>query len=360
MHAAAPQPHQRRTLLKCLAVAPAWSAWPAWSQPQAALLNERKARYAQRLKALLQHGVLPYIDIESSCNASRVDIANLAAQMDVLGIGLMALSSDLGHGACTRGVRFDDFSAQTLTQLPDRFIPVGNGGQGPCFLDTPDEFLAAQTQAYQSGKIDLLGEYEFRHYPSPRQVERGQGEEIERDVHVPIDGPAGHQLFRFSHETGVPFQIHYEIEDALLAPLERMLETYPRAKPIWCHLAQVRYIERAPRYTPAYVEGLIQRFPNLYWDTAFGNARSVYPLSGQRHSRIWAAQNSLHSAWRDLLVAYPQRFLAALDLGGDRMDKIAKDDADLRRFLALLPATVQQQLAYRNAWRLLYGEEASF
>lgn len=350
----------RRSLLKCLALSPALGVASAWPQPQDAALAERKARYVQRLKALLQRGVLPYVDMESSCNATRTDIAALAAQMDTLGIGLMALSSDLGKGACEQGVRFDDFSAQTLAQYPDRFIPVGNGGQGPCFLETPGEFLAAQTQAYAQGKLDLLGEYEFRHYPSPRQAQRGQGEEVERDVHVPIDGPAGHQLFRFSHETGAPFQIHYEIEDALLPALETMLETYPLAKVIWCHLAQVRYSERATRYSPAYVEGLIQRFPHLYWDTAFGNARSVYPPSGQRHARIWSTQNSLQSAWMDLLVAHPGRFLSALDLGGDRMEKIAKDDADHRRFLGLLPVPVQQHIAYRNAWRLLYGEELSF
>lgn len=359
MHAAAPIPNPRRTLLKRLAAAPALAAWPVWSQPQPALLTERKARYVQRLKALLQRGVLPYIDIESSCNAGRTDIAALAAQMDALGIGLMALSSDLGKEACARGVRFDDFSAQTLALFPDRFIPVGNGGQGPCFLETPDEFLAAQTQAYAQGKIDLLGEYEFRHYPSPRQVQRGQGEEIERDVHVPIDGPAGHQLFRFSHETGAPFQIHYEIEDTLLPALEKMLAAYPRAKVIWCHLAQVRYSERATRYTPTYVEGLVQRFPNLYWDTAFGNARSVYPLSGQRHARVWNALGGLQAEWKDLIVAHPTRFLSALDLGGDRLEKIVRYNTDHRHFLAQLPEPVQHQIAYGNVWRLLFSEEFS-
>lgn len=359
--AAAPTSQRRRRLLQCLALAPALGAMPVW--PQANPDGERAqrlARYTQRLKALLQRGVLPYVDIESSCNAARTDLASLAARMDALGIGLMALSSDLGKGACQQGVRFDDFSAQTLAQFPDRFIPVGNGGQGPCFLETPGEFLAAQFQAFAQGKIDFLGEYEFRHYPSPRQVQRGQGEEITRDVQVPIDGAAGHQLFRFSHDTGAVFQLHYEIEDALLPALEKMLETYPRARVIWCHLAQVRYSERATRYSPAYVDGLIQRFPHLHWDTAFGNARSIYPLSGQRHARVWNALGNLQSEWKDLLVAHPTRFLSALDLGGDRMDKIAKDDADHRRFLGQLPDAVRAQMAYRNAWRLLYGEELSF
>ncbi|MBI2224307.1 MAG: amidohydrolase, partial [Betaproteobacteria bacterium] len=147
------------------------------------------------------------------------------------------------------------------------------------------------------------------------------------------------------------------IEDALLPPLEKMLAQYPKAKVIWCHLAQVSYIERAPSYSPAYVEGLIGKFPNLYFDTAFGGSNSVYPLSGQRHARVWADNGGLRKDWLDLLVAYPQRFLAALDLGGDRMHRIREWDLNLRTFLRQLPRDTQQQIAYRSAWKLLFGDE---
>jgi hypothetical protein len=58
---------------------------------------------------------------------------------------------------------------------------------------------------------------------------------MERDVNIPIDGPTGHRLFRMSERTGLPFQIHYEVEDELLAPLEQMLGQYPKAKVIWWH-----------------------------------------------------------------------------------------------------------------------------
>jgi hypothetical protein len=109
----------------------------------------------------------------------------------------------------------------------------------------PDEFLDAQEEAARNRKILLYGEFEFRHYPSPRELKRsGQ----ERDVKIPIDGPTGHHLFAMSERTGLAFQIHYEIEDALLAPLEAMLTRYPKAKVIWCHLAQIRYIERLAEY----------------------------------------------------------------------------------------------------------------
>ena len=159
-----------------------------------------------------------------------------------------------------------------------------------------------------------------------------------------------------SEKTGLAFQIHYEIEDELLPPLESMLEKYPKAKVIWCHLAQIRYIERASRYNPAYVESLIKRFPNLYFDTAFGDADSIYPLSGQHHARVWARDGSLKPEWRDLIVAHSERFLSALDLGGDRMYQIVEYDRKHRIFLKQLPESARHQVAYGSAWTLLFGE----
>lgn len=311
-----------------------------------------KAGYRERLKKILATGQLPYVDIESSCNSTRTDIDAIAQSMDRLNIGLMALSADIGGGQFEKGVRFDNLSERLLASYPDRFIPVGNGGQPPALTEAPDEFLNAQEA--EAKKLLLFGEFEFRHYPSPRQAKRGQ---MDRDVRVPIDGAAGHRIFSLSEKTGLPFQIHYEIEDELLAPLEKMLALYPKARVIWAHLAQIRYIERSSRYIPEYVEELIKRFPNLYFDTAFGDSSSMYPLSNQRHARVWANDGSLKAEWRDLIVAYPTRFLSALDLGGDRLNRIDEYDQKHRTFLKYLPIEVQHQVAYRSAWSLLFGEE---
>lgn len=345
----------RRFFLKILCAVPLFACLPGTGIAKNLTdISQLKVVYAQRLKRILGNGTLPYIDIESSCNSSKVDIDTIAQSMDSLSIGLMALSADIGKGQFKKGVRYDKLSERLGESYPDRFIPVGNGGQPPVLTEASEEFLDAQEAAARNKKIMLFGEFELRHYPSPRQAKRG---EADRDVHIPIDGPIGHRLFSISERTGLPFQIHYEIEDELLAPLERMLQQYPKAKVIWCHLAQIRYIERASRYTPAYVDGLINRFPNLYFDTAFGDANSVYPPSRQRHARVWAASGNLKSEWRDLIIAHPGRFLSALDLGQDRLDKIAEYDKNHRNFLKYLPTGTQHQVAYRNAWLLLFGEE---
>jgi predicted TIM-barrel fold metal-dependent hydrolase len=345
----------RRDVLKTFCMLPFFTYLPRLGNARENFdFAKLKAGYAQRLKKILAAGELPYIDIESSCNSTKLDMESIAANMDRRNIGLMALSADIGKGQFKKGVRYDPLSERLIASYPDRFIPVGNGGQPPELTEAPDEFLDAQEAALRKKQIMLLGEFEFRHYPSPRQVQRG---ELDRDVRIPIDGPIGHRVFSMSEKTGMPFQLHYEIENELLAPLEKMLGQYPKAKVIWCHLAQIRYIERASRYTPAYVETLIKRFPNLYFDTAFGDADSIYPLSNQRHARVWVADGTLQPAWRDLIVAHPRRFLSALDLGGDRMHRIVEYDQNHRSFLNRLPAETRHHVAYRSAWSLLFNEE---
>lgn len=342
----------RRHLLASSALALPAIALPGFAQARTTT-QALKQGFASRLKRILAAGELPYIDMESSCNSARLEVDDLARQMDRLNIGLMALSADIGKAQFDAGLRRDELSQRLSAAYPDRFIPVGNGGQPPVLTEGTDAFLDGQAESALAGQILLLGEYEFRHYPSPRQVRRGAGD---RDIAIPLDGPIGQRVFAMSQASGLALQLHYEIEDELLPALERMLAQYPGARVIWCHLAQIRYIERAQSYTPDYVEGLLKRFPQLYFDTAFGDARSVYPPSQQRHARIWGADGDLQPAWRDLIVAHPARFLSALDMGADRMDRIADYDRRHRAFLARLPPDTRHQVAYRNAWSLLFGE----
>jgi len=198
----------RRRLIKTFCVLPFVACLPRIARGQNIPdLSQLRAGYAQRLKKILSAGGLPYIDIESSCNSTKLDIASVAKSMDKLNIGLMALSADIGKGQFQKGVRFDNLSKKLLASYPDRFIPVGNGGQPPALTETPDEFLDAQEGAARKKQIMLFGEFEFRHYPSPRQAKRG---ETDRDVHVPIDGPTGHRVFSLSEKTGLPLLLFAE------------------------------------------------------------------------------------------------------------------------------------------------------
>lgn len=149
-------------------------------------------------------------------------------------------------------VVFAEHRGDTLTdggcvvgRLPTTFVRgLILADSQPAWLRHVESFLAAQERFIVVHRYPMLGEFEVRHHPLPRQVQRG---ETHRDVDVPIDGPLVERVFQFAQKTGLPCQIHYEIEDRLLDPLEQMLARYPGAKVIWFHLAQVRYPQRSTR-----------------------------------------------------------------------------------------------------------------
>jgi len=126
----------RRRLLRALSVLSFVACLPRLSRAQDLPdFAQLKAGYSQRLKKILAAGGLPYIDIESSCRSNQLDMGFVAKSMDRLNIGLMALSADIGPGQFKKGVRFDNLSSKLVASYPDRFIPVGNGGQPPALID---------------------------------------------------------------------------------------------------------------------------------------------------------------------------------------------------------------------------------
>ncbi len=315
-----------------------------------------KAKWRARIAAVAASGDLPIIDIESSFNPGKLNARDFARQMDDNGVALMAFSPQVGDGEYRRSkTLWSDAARRAVNIDPCRYIPVTTAGIYPAWTASPDEFLAATIRRADEDRYPLLGEFEFRHYMSPRQYERG---ETERDVSLPLDSPAGIALFAYAERSGIPFEIHYEVEDALLPPLEAMLSRYPKAKVIWCHLGQVRYAARATKYGPDYVRKLIETYPNLYFDLAFGDEKSRYKPSGEYHARIWDySTGRLKKEWTALIADYPWRFLAALDLGGDRMDALPQNIRVLRKCIGDLPREVQEIVAYKAAWKLLFHEE---
>jgi hypothetical protein len=309
-----------------------------------------RSGYLDRIAAIRKSGVLPILDIESSYNPIEIDLPAFVRSMDSAGIAQMCLSVDQPGRLVKEGKTWSHHSLESARRYPAHFIPTGNGGNHPAWTLSPDRFLDAHEKYIAEHRYPLAGEFEFRHYPSPRQVQRG---EFFRDVAIPIDGPQGHRVFSFAEKSGVPFQIHYEIEDSLLDPLESMLARYPKARVIWCHFAQVRYQARSTRYSPRFLLGWLDKYPNLYVDTAFGGPLSVYQPSGERHARYWAQADD----WRNVIAARPYRFLAALDIGGDRMNRVGEWTMNLREFLKGLPPEVQEIVAYKASWKLLFNEE---
>lgn len=303
--------------------------------------------YFKRIDEILRKGKIPIIDIESSYDPTSVNLPALIKDMDLADIAQICLSADYRGSFSSSGAA----SFRAYQGYPSHIIPTGIAGGAGLWSDFPERFQDENEKNISKFNYPLMGEFEFNHYPSPRQLNRNNSQK--RYVDFPINSEIAHRIFRYSAKTALPFQIHYEIEDSLLKPLEEMLIQYPSAKVIWCHMAQIRYQSRSTIYSPQFIANWLEKYPNLYLDTAFGGKNSFYPASGEYHSRFWQQQ----SDWIDVIEKYPYRFLAALDLGADRMNSLVRRAAQLREFIDLLPIKTQHIVAYKAAWKLVFNED---
>ena len=172
----------------------------------------------------------------------------------------------------------------------------------------------------------------------------------------------GRQIFTLAERTGIATQIHYEIENRQLPPLEALLARHPAAKVIWCHLEQVRFRDRAKRFGPSYVESLLARFPSLYFDLGLPGPPHFHPFSARRDQTLYVATERgrwggyLDPSWKALLERHPQRFLAATDLDAGRYAHMAESMPRLRDLvLDRLGPHARRLIAFENAWRLVTG-----
>jgi len=302
--------------------------------------------WRRRIQSILDKQRLPIIDMEATYVDNKTHIKRIIRWMDKLDIAQIAFAPAFSPDG--------EPSLDLYKKYPEYFIPTTSSGEFPRWWKDPISFLDVVRSDLKTGNYFLMGEHEFRHYPSPEQVKAGK---FFRDITIPLDGPAGHALFKLSEETGVAFQIHYEIEDELLPVLEQMLTRYPKAKVIWCHLAMIRYPDRAKTYTPDYVSSLIERFPGLHWDLAVPKPDHVYEVSGARDATLYHSNGHLDERWQAVLEKYPDRFVAASDYRPpveDRYTQAMHRQRDL--ILAELSEPARHKIAYRNAWQLVTGE----
>jgi predicted TIM-barrel fold metal-dependent hydrolase len=341
---------RRQLLLKsaaCAGVA-ASVCWPGLSAAQSSAPGARAASvnaWRQRLQAILGRGKLPIIDMQATYVAGTSKLDQIIAWMDEVDVAQIAFAPAFSADS--------EPSLQLHRQYPGHFIPTTSSGEFPRWWNNPLAFVSGIERDLKTGNYFTMGEHEFRHYPSPEQVE---ARNAARDITIALDGPAGHALFKLSEETGAAFQIHYEIEDPLLPVLEAMLARYPKAQVIWCHLGMIRYPDRSTRYGPAYVKALLSRFPGLHFDLAVPRPENVYRPSGAQDSTLFT-NGRLAQSWRSLLEEFPDRFLAASD-SRPAVEHLYRTAIGRHRTLILeeLSEPARHKIAYANAWRLVTGE----
>ena len=332
----------RRTLLGVARLAPAAlaSAALAGSVDRAAVI----AGWRRRIESFLQRGIVPIIDTEFTYGPS-IDLAFVAEEMDRAGVAQICLAPG--------DRQTSDFSIAAFRRYPDRFVPTTKDGSSPEWYAHRADFAATLARDLSTSDYFLMGEFELRHYPSGLQFNAGK---MHRDVDVPLDDPSVDRVFELAGTAGLALQIHYELEDRLLPPLEALLARHLDTAVIWCHLGQMRFRDRNTIYGPAYVEGLIGRFPNLHFDLATGGPGHVHPMSRQRDATLYVFTGRdqwngyLDPAWKRVLQAHPDRFLAASDSDGDRFkDMRNKFDRLHGMILAELSDEAQRAIAFGNA-----------
>lgn len=346
----APAAASRREVLRAmLGVAVALGA-PAVG---AATLDRGRAiaGWRRRLQLILERGIIPIIDTEFTYNL-RVDLDFIIEEMNANGVAQICMAPGDNR---TSGV-----SLELHRRHPDLFIPTTKDGSSPEWYHNTKSFAETLGKDLAQGDYFLMGEFELRHYPSPNQYHAGK---TDRDVTVPLDDPGVEAVFRLAETTGIALQIHYEVEDVLLPPLEALLARHPKAKVIWCHLGQVRLPGRARRYGPDYVVSLLDRFPNLYFDLGLPGPRHVHPMSGERDQMIYIPgdtnqwRGELAESWKTILESQADRFLAASDMDGQRYRNFPQTIRRLRDLvISQLGPRAQKLIGFANAWKLITGE----
>jgi predicted TIM-barrel fold metal-dependent hydrolase len=168
---------------------------------------------------------------------------------------------------------------------------------------------------------------------------RAAGEVHLRQVSRTIDrspaDPAFIKVLEVAARHQVPVVIHQELDDKASAALEAALKAVPAATIVLAHAGSA---------TPARIEGLLGRHPNL-----------VVDLSGmhfQRTPALATEKGPLDPAWKALIDKRSDRFVVGIDVWAARLFEPAMLDrlmAWTRRILGELSPEAAERVAHRNA-----------
>ena len=97
----------------------------------------------------------------------------------------------------------------------------------------------------------------------------------------------------------------------------------------------------------------MRRYANLYADLSTRNPIIKMGIPVDQNS-LTDGGGRLKPDWKSLFEEFPDRFMVGLDVNNtERMQQIDDLVAYYRRVLGQLPASIAEELAFRNARRLL-------
>ncbi len=162
-----------------------------------------------------------------------------------------------------------------------------------------------------------------------------------------IENPVFARLMRLAQRFDVPALIH--VDAANETPFVRICEAYPELKIVFAHAGG--------NLTADHVRRVIERCANV---TIEFSARDPW-----RYGGLTGADGRLLPEWRDLVIAYPERFVTGTDpvwkvtrtqtwdQADDGWDYFAQLLSYHRRWIDDLPKPVRDRVRLENARRLL-------
>jgi predicted TIM-barrel fold metal-dependent hydrolase len=150
----------------------------------------------------------------------------------------------------------------------------------------------------------------------------------------PQDEPLMKKIVALAAERRIPLHVHSDHE-----PVEYLFTLNPDITIIWAHAGMTE--------SPDIVEGMMNRYPNLYADTSY------------RESDILNDPDGINEKWRRVLERFADRFMIGSDTWVN--DQWAEYDyliAMNRKWLAHLTTDTAKKIAYQNA-EGLFGRKIS-
>lgn len=288
---------------------------------------------------------VPMIDAHSQVD-EHISLDEILGLMDQAGVARTILAP--------RGQRRPEELLAFAARHPGRITPAVRT-KGGAYLKGPREFerfLARQIQAGQFGAMSeiLLWHAEKKGAPA---VTRGPGHSgAPPQVIVSPDDARVHLALGAAKRKRWPLVVHIEFaamgddRDSFMNRFERLLRGHPDHPFVLMHMGQLDAKE---------VRRLIENHTNLRFNTAMSN-----PIATQRSAEPLVnlfEGTRLAPEWRELVVAYPDRFILGFDnvFAGHWRALYVDQVALWRRALRALPERVARAVAHANAealWRL--------
>ncbi len=296
-------------------------------------------------------GELPIIDVHGHVQEA-MPAEELVRLMDEAGVSRMVLQPTRGQ---QRGT-----DAQALSyahRYPTRFVPfIGFQSRPPI---APPESWANPTPAalavldsvertLSAGGFFGLGEIILRYHGHDVTGFPNCCPEVDR----PVDSPLMFRIADMATRYRVPMLIHAEGEPKVVAGMETVLTSYPRAALIWAH--------NCGRQSAEAIRWLLNAHANLYCDLGgmtdtrpFGYGTS-WPRSTPWTFPIEDGRGRLLPGMKELFEQFPDRFMVGMDCYfTGAYQYFPERVARFRQLLSELSPSTARKLAYENAERVL-------